>query len=204
MWNDPQIQALNPAPTCRQHRLALSSAATSPVRRTTSRNTDGASNGAWGKGASEITGCRRRRQQQRHVGPTVTTDLSITYNEGRLAVGKQLNMGPIITSAGPIQWRSPLSRSARQSPADHGDKATTWYWTRRRSTGPPSLVFTRSCWRPMRSSARNTRMRRPVLRWASVYVLQIGPGQEGLDQYGSIPLPKSFQAKLAAAVNAIS
>lgn len=32
----------------------------------------------------------------------------------------------------------------------------------------------------------------------------IGPGQEGLDQYGSIPLPKSFQAKLAAAVNAIS
>lgn len=28
-----------PAPTCRQHRLALSSAATSPVRRTTSRNT---------------------------------------------------------------------------------------------------------------------------------------------------------------------
>jgi phosphate transport system substrate-binding protein len=32
----------------------------------------------------------------------------------------------------------------------------------------------------------------------------IGPGQEGLDQYGSIPLPGSFQAKLASAVNAIS
>ncbi|WP_235631424.1 hypothetical protein, partial [Mycobacterium tuberculosis] len=29
-------------------------------------------------------------------------------------------------------------------------------------------------------------------------------GLLGLDQYGSIPLPKSFQAKLAAAVNAIS
>ncbi len=39
VWNDPQIQALSPAPTRCQHRLALSSAATSPVRRTTSRNT---------------------------------------------------------------------------------------------------------------------------------------------------------------------
>jgi phosphate transport system substrate-binding protein len=32
----------------------------------------------------------------------------------------------------------------------------------------------------------------------------IGPGQDGLDQYGSIPLPSSFQSKLETAVNAIS
>jgi phosphate transport system substrate-binding protein len=32
----------------------------------------------------------------------------------------------------------------------------------------------------------------------------IGPGQDGLDQYGSIPLPSSFQSKLATAVNSIS
>jgi phosphate transport system substrate-binding protein len=32
----------------------------------------------------------------------------------------------------------------------------------------------------------------------------IGAGQVGLDQYGSIPLPSSFQARVAAAVNAIS
>ena len=32
----------------------------------------------------------------------------------------------------------------------------------------------------------------------------IGPGQVGLDQYGSIPLPSSLQSKLATAVNAIS
>jgi len=32
----------------------------------------------------------------------------------------------------------------------------------------------------------------------------IGPGQAGLDQYGSIPLPGPFQAKLAKAVSAIS
>ncbi|EUA30463.1 phosphate-binding pstS 2 domain protein [Mycobacterium xenopi 4042] len=32
----------------------------------------------------------------------------------------------------------------------------------------------------------------------------IGPGQEGLDQYGYIPLPKSFESKLETAVNAIS
>ena len=32
----------------------------------------------------------------------------------------------------------------------------------------------------------------------------IGPGQAGLDQYGSIPLPESFQAKLSTAVNAIA
>lgn len=32
----------------------------------------------------------------------------------------------------------------------------------------------------------------------------IGPGQVGLDQYGSIPLPSSLQSKIATAVNAIS
>jgi phosphate transport system substrate-binding protein len=32
----------------------------------------------------------------------------------------------------------------------------------------------------------------------------IGPGQIGLDQYGSIPLPSALQSKIAAAVNAIS
>ena len=32
----------------------------------------------------------------------------------------------------------------------------------------------------------------------------IGPGQVGLDQYGSMPLPSAFQSKIAAAVNAIS
>ncbi len=32
----------------------------------------------------------------------------------------------------------------------------------------------------------------------------IGSGQEGLDQYGYIPLPSSFQSKLETAVNAIS
>jgi phosphate transport system substrate-binding protein len=32
----------------------------------------------------------------------------------------------------------------------------------------------------------------------------VGPGQDALDQYGSIPLPSSFQSRLAAAVNDIS
>jgi hypothetical protein len=32
----------------------------------------------------------------------------------------------------------------------------------------------------------------------------IGKGQAGLDQYGYIPMPSSFQSKLAAAVNDIS
>jgi phosphate transport system substrate-binding protein len=32
----------------------------------------------------------------------------------------------------------------------------------------------------------------------------IGPGQVGLDQYGSVPLPTSFETRVAAAVNAIS
>jgi phosphate transport system substrate-binding protein len=32
----------------------------------------------------------------------------------------------------------------------------------------------------------------------------IGAGQDGLDQYGYIPMPSSFQSKLAAAVNDIS
>jgi phosphate transport system substrate-binding protein len=32
----------------------------------------------------------------------------------------------------------------------------------------------------------------------------IGAGQDGLDQYGYIPMPSSFESKLSAAVNGIS
>lgn len=32
----------------------------------------------------------------------------------------------------------------------------------------------------------------------------VGPGQDGLEQYGSIPLPEAFASKVLAAVNAVS
>ena len=64
---------------------------------------DAASNGAWGKGASETFNWGVGQGATGNNGTSAllqSTDGSITYNEWSFAVGKQLNMAQIVTSAG--------------------------------------------------------------------------------------------------------
>jgi phosphate transport system substrate-binding protein len=211
-WDDPAIKALN----------ALNGGANLPslpihvfYRSDQSANTSNleqyltsASNGAWTKGVSQTFGGGVGDGAAGDNGTSAavqSTDGSITYNEWGFAVGKQLNMAQIITSAGP----DPVSITT-------DSVAKTIAGATFKGQGNDLIVDTSSFYKPTQPGAYPiveptyeivcSKYPDAVTGAAVKAFMQaaIGPGQSGLDQYGSIPLPSGFQAKLAAAVNAIS
>lgn len=208
-WDDPAIKALN----------AGTSLPSTPIHVVFRSDKDGnsynfqeyldaASNGAWGKGVSQTFGGGVGDGAAGDDGTSAVlqrTDGSITYNEWSFAVGKQLNMAEIITSAGP----DPVSIT----PASVGKTIAGVTIT---GQGNDLVLDTSSFYRPTQPDAY------PIVEptyeiVCSVYPdsvtgtavkafmqAAIGPGQKGLDQSGSIPLPSSLQSKLSTAANAIS
>ncbi|NKE28273.1 phosphate ABC transporter substrate-binding protein PstS, partial [Mycobacterium tuberculosis] len=128
-----------------------------------------------------------------------------TYNEWSFAVGKQLNMAQIITSAGPdpvaITTESVGKTIAGAKIMGQGNDLVLDTSSFYRPTQPGSYPIVLATYEIVCSKYPDATTGTAVRAFMQA---AIGPGQEGLDQYGSIPLPKSFQAKLAAAVNAIS
>ena len=208
-WDDPAITALNAGtnlPSVPIHVIFRSDKSANSAN--FQQYLEAASNGAWGKGDGETF--------QGGVGDGATgdngnsallqqTDGSITYNQWSFAVGKQLNMARIITSAGP----DPV-------PVTVESVKKTIAGARFKGQGNDLVVDTSSFYKPTQAgaypiveptyeivcakypdSATGTAVR-------AFMQATIGPGQDGLDQYGSIPLPSSFQSRLATAVNAIS
>lgn len=208
-WDDPAIKALNAGaslPSTPIHVIFRSdqSANSSNFQ----KYLDAASNGAWGKGSSQafLGGFGDGfAGDNGSSGAVQSTDGSISYNEWSFAVGKQLNMAQIITSAGP----DPVTITS-------GSVGKTIAGAKIIGQGNDLVVDTSSFYRPMQAGAY------PIVEATYEVVCSkypdsatgtavkafmqaaIGPGQDGLDQYGSIPLPSSFQSRLAAAVNAIS
>jgi phosphate transport system substrate-binding protein len=208
-WNDPAITALN----------AGTSLPATPIhvffRSDQSANSnnfqqylDAASNGAWGKGAGQTFngGVGDGAAGDNGTSAAVqNTDGAITYNEWSFAVGKQLNMAQIITSAGP----DPVSITS-------DSVSKTIAAARFKGQGNDLVLDLSSFYKPTQAGAY------PIVEATYEVVCSkypdsatgtavkafmqaaIGPGQVGLDQYGSIPLPSSFQSKLTTAVNAIS
>ncbi|OOK81627.1 phosphate-binding protein pstS 2 [Mycobacterium kansasii] len=167
-WDDPRSRPSTPTPTCPdahprdlpQRQIGdhgqLPEVPRRRVRRRLGKGVGETFHGGVGDGAAGNNGTSALLE---------TTDGSITYNEWSFAVGKQLHMAGIITSAGP----DPVlitTDSVGKTIAGHASrgKATTWCWIRRRSTSRHSPALTRSCWRPMRSCAPSTRTRRRVRR----------------------------------------
>ncbi|HEU4362159.1 MAG TPA: phosphate ABC transporter substrate-binding protein PstS [Mycobacterium sp.] len=208
-WNDPAITALNKGTT-------LPSTPINVVYRSDKSGTtanfqkylDGASDGAWGKGGGEEFNGGVGQGAAGNNGTSAAlqnTDGSITYNEWSFAVGKQLNMAGIITSAGP----DPVSIST-------DSVGKTISGAKFAGQGNDLVLDTSSFYKPTEAGAY------PIVLATYEIVCSkypdaatgpavkaflqaaIGPGQDGLDQYGSIPLPDSFKSKLLSAVNAIS
>jgi phosphate transport system substrate-binding protein len=208
-WDDPAIKALNPGaalPATPIHVIFRSdqSANSSNFQ----KYLDAASNGAWGKGSSQtfLGGVGDGfAGDNGSSGAVQSTDGSISYNEWSFAVGKQLNMAQIITSAGP----DPVTITT-------DSVGKTIAGAKIVGQGNDLVVDTSSFYKPTQSGAY------PIVEATYEVVCSkypdsatgtavkafmqaaIGPGQDGLDQYGSIPLPSSFRSKLAAAVDAIS
>lgn len=208
-WDDPAIKALNAGTN-------LPAAPISVIfRNDKSANSanfqeylDVASNGAWGKGGGETFQGGVGVGAAGDNGTSAllqTTNGSITYNQWSFAIGKQLSMAGIITPAGP----DPVTITV-----DSVKK--TIAGARFKGQGNDLVLDTSSFYKPTQAGAY------PIVEPTYEIVCSkypdsatgtavrafmqatIGPGQDGLDQYGSIPLPGSFQSRLATAVNAIS
>ena len=211
-WDDPAIKALNPGtglPPAPIHVVFRSdqSADTSNFE----QYLDAASNGAWGKGVGQLFGGGVGDGAVGDNGTSAAvqnTDGAIAYNEWSFGVGRQLSMAEIITSAGP----EPVSITT-----DSVSKTIAGATFKGQGSDSRDLrVDTSSFYKPTQPGAY------PIVEptyeivcskypdsatGAAVKAFMqaaIGPGQAGLDQYGSIPLPSAFQSKIAAAVNAIS
>ncbi len=208
-WNDPAIKALNvdaALPSTPIHVFFRSdqSANTSNFE----KYLDAASDGAWGKGSSQtfLGGVGDGAAGDDGTSAAVqNTDGSITYNEWSFAVGKQLNIAQIITSAGP----DPVTITT-------DSVAKTIAGAKFVGQGNDLVVDTSSFYKPTQAGAY------PIVEPTYEIVCSkypdsatgtavkafmqaaTGAGQDGLDQYGYIPVPSSFQSKLTAAVNAIS
>ena len=208
-WDDPAIKALNPGASLPSEPIHVfyrsdQSADTSNFE----QYLDAASNGAWGKGVGQTFGGGVGDGAVGDNGTSAavqSTDGSITYNEWSFGVGRQLNMAQIITSASPDAV-----------PITTDSVAKTIAGARITGQGNDLVVDTSSFYKPTQSGAY------PIV--AATYEIvcskypdaatgaavkafmqaAVGAGQVGLDQYGSIPLPSAFQARVAAAVNAIS
>lgn len=208
-WDDPALKAINAG-------LGLPSKPITVIFRSDKSGTtanfqkylDGASDGAWGKGASEVFNGGVGQGASGNNGTSAllqNTEGSITYNEWSFAVGKQLNMASIITSAGPdavpITKDSVEKTIAGATFKGQGNDLvldTSSFYKPTQSGAYPIVLATYEIVCSKYPDAATGKAVKAFMQAA------IGPGQEGLDQYGSIPLPSSFTAKLSGAVNAIS
>ncbi len=208
-WDDPAIKAINSGKNLPSTPIAvIFRSDKSGTTDNFQKYLDGASNGAWGKGASETFNGGVGQGASGNNGTSAllqNTDGSITYNEWSFAVGKQLTMASIITSAGP----DPV-------PITVDSVGKTIAGATFQGQGNDLVLDTSSFYKPTQQGAY------PIVLATYEIVCSkypdtstgtavkafmqsaIGPGQDGLDQYGSIPLPSSFTAKLSTAVNAIS
>jgi phosphate transport system substrate-binding protein len=208
-WDDPAIQALNkntalPATPIRVVFRGDESGTTDNFQ----QYLDVASDGAWGRGAGKTFNGGVGEGAVGNDGTSfllMKTDGAITYNEWSFAVGHQLAMARIITSAGP----EPVVISTESV-------ATTIDGARIKGQGNDLVLDTSSFYKPTQSGAYPivlatyeivcSRYPDPGTGEAVKAFMQatIGSGQQGLDQYGYIPVPTSFESKLQTAVDAIS
>jgi phosphate transport system substrate-binding protein len=208
-WDDPAIKALNVStnlPPTQVHVVFRSDE--SGTTDNFQRYLDAASNGAWGKGTGQAFNGGVGEGADGNDGTSAAlqrTDGSITYNEWSYAVGHQLRMAEIVTSAGP----TPVTITA-------GTVGKTIAGAKFRGQGNDLVVDTSSFYTPTQTDAYPivlvtyeivcSKYADSATGTAVKAFMQAatGDGQKGLDEYGYIPLPSSFQSKLVAAVNDIA
>jgi phosphate transport system substrate-binding protein len=208
-WDDPAITALNAGtnmPSMPIHVIFRSDK--SANSNNFQEYLGAASNGAWGKGASEtfLGGVGDGAAGDNGSSALLqTTDGSITYNQWSFAVGKQLSMAQIITSAGPdpvpITVDSVKKTIAGAQIKGQGNDLVLDLSSFYKPTQAGAYPIVEATYEIVCSKYPDSATGTAVKAFMQA---AIGPGQDGLDQYGSIPVPSSLQSKLATAVNAIS
>lgn len=208
-WNDPAIKALNSNTNLPTTLIRV--VFDSDLSGTTDnfqRYLDAASNGAWGKGAGQTFNGgvgEAASGNDGTSGAVRTTEGSITYTEWSFAMARQLNMAQIVTSAGPDPVSITID-SVGKTLASITFKAA----------GNDLVLDTSSFYRPAQAGAYPIVLVTYEIVCSKYFESQtgtavkafmqstIGTGQQGLDQYGYLPLPSSLQAKVTTVVNLIA
>lgn len=215
-WDNPAIKALNanvPLPALPIHVVYRSerSATTAGFQ----RYLETAADGAWFGGAGDMFNGGIGEAATGNNGAASAlhaTDGSITYGDWSFAVGKQLPMAQIIGSAGgrpvaisaesvgtTIAGAKFLTGSGQDAHPNNDlvlDPASLY-----RPADPGAYPIVSPTYEIVCSKYPDATVGTAVKAFLQA---AIGPGQDGLDQYGSIPLPDSFKTRLLAAVNDIS
>ncbi|MDY6871523.1 MAG: phosphate ABC transporter substrate-binding protein PstS [Actinomycetota bacterium] len=208
-WNAPEIAALNQGKELPDQPINV-------IFRSDESGTtdnfqlylDAASDGAWGKGAGKTFAGGVGEGAKGNEGTSAaikSTSGSITYNEWSYATNQGLQMAQIVTSAGP----EPVTLSAESA----GKSIDT---VKIKGQGNDLVLDTSSFYKPAEAGAYPIVL--PVYEIVcSTYpdaevapavraflTAAVGPGQQGLEDNGYIPIPDEFKAKLTNAINAIS
>jgi len=207
-WDDPAVQALNPG-------AALPAGPIHVVFRSDESGTtdnfqqylDGASDGAWGKGAGKTfhggVG-EGAKGNDGTAGAISTTEGAITYNEWSFAQAKNLRTAKIITSAGPdpvaISVETVGKTIAGATIKGQGNDLVLDTASFYKPSQPGSYPIVLATYEVVCSKYPDADVGTAVRMFLTA---TIGPGQFDLDQNGYVPIPDAFRPRLTAAVDAI-
>jgi phosphate transport system substrate-binding protein len=208
-WSDPAIQALNAG-------VALPAEPIRVVFRSDQSGTsdnfqkylDTASNDAWGRGAGKMFKGGVGEGAMGNDGTSAAvkrTEGAITYNEWSFAQAQHLSMAKIITSAGPdpvvLSADSAKKTIASAGIINQGNDLVLDTISFYRPAQPGSYPIVLATYEIVCSKYSD-----PGVGMAVKAFLQstIGPGQNGLQDNGYIPIPDAFKSRLLAAVDAIA
>jgi phosphate transport system substrate-binding protein len=209
MWNDPAVQALNSGFTLpREAIYVIYRSDESGTTDNFQKYLDAASAGAWGKGAGKAFKGGVGEGAKGNAGTAAAikaTEGSITYNEWSFAVGQQLNMAKLVTSAGPdpvaISADSVGKTIAGATISGQGNDLVLDTMSFYRPSRPGSYPIVLATYEIVCSKYPDAQVGTAVRAFLQS---TIGAGQNGLVDNGYIPIPDAFKPRLLTAVNAIA
>lgn len=207
-WDDPAIKALNASTSLPGEDIhVVFRSDESGTTDNFQKYLDGASDGAWGKGAGKAFAGGVGEGAKGNEGTSAaikSTPGSITYNEWSFAQAQGLSTAKIVTSAGPepvaISTESVGKTIAGAQVKGAGNDLVLDTATFYRPTVAGSYPIVLATYEIVCSKYPDAETGTAVRAFLQA---TIGPGQEGLADNGYVPLPKDFSAKLSTAVNAI-
>lgn len=208
-WNDAALAALNPGVTLPSEDInVIFRSDESGTTDNFQKYLDAASGGAWGKGAGKAFAGGVGEGAKGNDGTSAAikaTEGSVTYNEWSFATAQGLSMTSIVTSAGPdavdisAATVGKTIEGAKVKGAGNDLVLDTSTFYKPTATGAYPIVL--ATYEIVCSKYADAETGKAVKAFLQS---TISGGQAGLADNGYVPLPASFQSKLATAVAAIS
>lgn len=208
-WDDAAIKALNPTATLPAQTIhVVFRSDESGTTDNFQQYLDGASDGAWGKGAGKSFNGgvgEGAKGNDGTAGAIAATDGAITYNEWSFAQAKDLQTAEIVTTAGPdpvaISTESVGKTIAGATIKGQGNDLVLDTVSFYQPTQAGSYPIVLATYEVVCSKYPDAEVGTAVRMFLKS---TIGAGQSGLADNGYVPIPEAFKTRLATAVDAIS